>query len=61
MGDAFDSGKPSLFISYLDANNLYGCGMSSELPTHGFKWINEDELNPFKVLGHVCGSRLNTI
>jgi len=37
MGDAFDIGKPSSFITYLDANNIYGCGMSSALPTRGFK------------------------
>jgi len=33
--DAFDTSKPSSFITYLDANNFYGCGMSSLLPTHG--------------------------
>jgi len=37
MGDVFDGSKLSLFITYLDANNLYGWGMSSPLPTHGFK------------------------
>ena len=26
------------FISYLDANNLYGWAMSKQLPTSGFKW-----------------------
>jgi len=52
MGDAFDSSKPSSFItkSYIDANNLYGCGMSSALPSHGFKWIYEDKLNDSKHL-----------
>ena len=29
----------STFIQYLDANNLYGCAMSQNLPTHGFKWM----------------------
>ena len=37
MGDRFDDSKPSKYISYLDANNLYGWAMSKPLPTHGFK------------------------
>ena len=27
------------YLNYLDANNLYGCGMSQKLPVNGFKWI----------------------
>ena len=27
MGDKYDSSKPSIFIIYLDANNLYGWAM----------------------------------
>ena len=48
MGEAFDSSKPSTFITYLDANNLYGWAMCKKLPTHGFKWMSEDELNNWK-------------
>ena len=33
----YDSTKPSSFIQYLDANNLYGWVMSQRLPTHEFK------------------------
>ena len=33
----YNPDKPSSFISYLDANNLYGWAMSQRLPTHGFK------------------------
>ena len=36
-----DSTKPSKFIQYLDANNLYSCTMSQRLPTHGFKWLKD--------------------
>ena len=36
---SFDAEKPSTFIQYLDANNLYGWAMSQNLPTHGFKWM----------------------
>ena len=35
----FNPDKPSTFIQYLDANNLYGWAMSQSLPTHGFKWM----------------------
>ena len=36
--DRFDDSKPSKYISYLVANNLYGWAMSKPLPTHGFRW-----------------------
>jgi len=36
--------KPSTFITYLDANNLYGWAMSQKLPTHAFKWMDSEEL-----------------
>ena len=35
MGADFDSVKESKFISYLDANNLYGWAMQRQLPTCG--------------------------
>ena len=35
----YDSQKPTKYIQYLDANNLYGWAMTQSLPTHGFKWI----------------------
>ena len=45
MGTEFDSVKESRFISYLDANNLYGWEMSKQLPTSGFEWMTDDELD----------------
>lgn len=44
MGEKFDESKPSKYIPYLDANNLYGWAMSKKLPTGGFKWMEEEEL-----------------
>ena len=35
----YDLTKPSIYISYLDMNNLYGCGMCDYLPCGGFKWL----------------------
>ena len=36
----YNPDKPSTYIQYLDANNLYGWAMSQSLPTHGFKWMH---------------------
>ena len=44
MKGGFNKNKPSKYIMYLDANNLYGCAMSMKLPTHGFKWMSGGEL-----------------
>ena len=46
----FDKTKPSTFIQYLDANNLYGWAMTQKLPTHGFKWIDVDIPSVLKLL-----------
>ena len=50
MGTVFDPFKYSKFISYLDANNLYGWAMSKQLPTSGFEWMTDDELDDWKHL-----------
>ena len=50
MGTEFDPTKDSKFISYLDANNLYGWAVSKQFPTSGFKWITDDELDDWKQL-----------
>ena len=44
MGKGFNKNKPSKYLMYLDANNLYGCAMSMKLPTHGFKWLTGGEM-----------------
>jgi hypothetical protein len=38
----YNPAEPESYISYFDANNLYGCGMSSFLPYKGFKWNSEE-------------------
>ena len=48
----YDSNSPNKYITYLDANNLYGWGMSQPLPTHGFEWISEEELKNWR--SHSC-------
>ena len=42
---SYYSKQESTHIIYLDANNLYGYGMSKFLPRNGFKWIDSKEIN----------------
>ena len=49
MGTEFDATKDSKFISYLDANNLYGWAMSKQLPTSGFEWMADNELDDWNI------------
>ena len=42
---SYDSNQNSRHIIYLDANNSYGCTMSTFVPTSGFKWISHEEIS----------------
>ena len=50
MGESFIDTMISIYIMYLDANNLYGWAMSKPLPTHGFEWMKVDELEIWEKL-----------
>ena len=46
--ESYDRNKPTSYLMYLDANNLYGWALMQHLPTGGFKWVIinlEDVLN----------------
>ena len=43
----YDSSEKSVFIMYLDANNLYGWAMTQYLPYGGFKWLSKKEVDEF--------------
>ena len=43
-GKKYDPNQPTKYISYLDANNLYGWAMSIPLPTGGFEWMKEEQI-----------------
>ena len=45
--ECYDSGKESKYITYLDANNLYGWAMNQYLRYSGFKWSNQKEISDF--------------
>ena len=40
----YDKDQMSVYIPYLDANNLYGWAMRHKLPVKDFRWMSEDEL-----------------
>ena len=41
----YDEKAPSKYLMYLDANNLYGWAMSQYLPTGGFRWMTEKQID----------------
>ena len=51
MEENYDENKESIFLEYLDANNLYGWAMSKYLPYGDFKW-NSTEINVLNVPGN---------
>ena len=47
MGSEYDKNKPTKYLQYLDANNLYGWAMSQPLPTGKFRWVKfRQDRNP---------------
>ena len=48
MGEKYDPRSPKKYLTYLDANNLYGWAMMEPLPVGGFKWMTEDEKENWK-------------
>ncbi|CAG2243981.1 unnamed protein product [Mytilus edulis] len=48
--EGFNTDKPTNYLMYVDANNLYGWAMSKYLPTGGFEWINPKEMPTFDTL-----------
>ena len=49
MGDRLDPEKENCYFQYLDVNSLYGWAMSQNLPTGGFKWVE----NPEEIKGNI--------
>jgi hypothetical protein len=47
MGDRYKPDKPSSYLIYVDANNLYGNALSNKLPTGDFKFLSREEMKTF--------------
>jgi hypothetical protein len=43
MKEHYDPSKPSKYLLYVDANNLYGWSMSQNLPDGHFEWLDESQ------------------
>ena len=50
MGSEYDKSKPTKYLQYLDANNLYGWAISQTLPTGEFCWVEFDESKDLKTI-----------
>ena len=48
MGEEFDKNSPTKYLTYLDANNLYGWAMCKPSPVGNFEWMSEEELKNWK-------------
>jgi len=46
----FDPSLPTSFITYLDANNLYGASQSEPLPVGDFKFLTQDEISNLDIM-----------
>ena len=46
----YDPNKPSSYIMYLDATNLYGHSMSQSLPVSDFSWMSKEEINSLDIM-----------
>ena len=46
--DGYDPSKPTSYITYLDANNLYGAAQSEMLPVGDFRLLTPDEIWQFE-------------
>ena len=55
--DEYDSSRPTKYLQYLDANNLYGWAMSQPLPTGGFRWVKCDDGNPNRLVEEMASKK----
>ena len=50
--EEYDENTPSKYIMYLDANNLYGWAMSQYLPTGGFRWMTQKQIDKINLANY---------
>ncbi|XP_033254390.1 uncharacterized protein LOC117193772 [Drosophila miranda] len=61
LNNKFKPTEPINFLSYIDANNLYGWAMSQPLPFSNFKFLSNDEISSFNVLSISASSDVGYI
>ena len=57
----YDEKALSKYIIHLDANNLYGWAISQYLPTGGFRWLTEREINEIDLAKYKKDSKKGVI
>ena len=57
----YDSTRPTTHITYLDANNLYGCAMSMPLPISDFRWLSREEIDALDIAALPADSKTGYI
>ena len=57
----YDEKAPSKYIMYLDANNLYGWAMSQYLPTGGFRWMTQKQIDKTNLAKYEADSKKGMI
>ena len=57
----YDEKVPLKYIMYLDANNLYGWAMSQYLPTGGFRWMTQKQIDKIDLTKYEEDSRKGLI
>ena len=57
MGSKYHPSKPTKYLQYLDANNLYGWAMSQPLPTGEFRWVEFGNRNPKTIVEELVVKR----
>jgi len=48
--DEPDETQPNSFIYYIAANNVYGYAMSQPLPTSGFRFLSQEEIDYLQIM-----------
>ena len=57
----YDNKNTSKYIMYLDANNLYGWAMSQYLPTGGFRWMTQKQIDKANLAKYEVDSKKGLI
>ncbi|KAK4885978.1 hypothetical protein RN001_002249 [Aquatica leii] len=57
----YDANKPSSFIIYIDATNLYGASMSEVMPIKNFEWLSVEDVESFSLNKNYVNSEIGYI